>query len=950
MIDYKEIEAKWQKAWEDARVFEGEVSEKPSYMVTAAWPYVNTPLHIGHLRTFGTADVLARYKRMRGFNALYPMGFHATGTPVLAFAKRIKNGDKEIVEELKTFHVPEQEIAKMTDPVYIASYFIKETGNVFMRAGFSIDWRRQFVSTDPFFSKFVEWQFGILNSKGYLTKGKHPVGWCPNENNAVGMHDTQHDVEPEIEQEVAVKFKVDGEDAYMLCATYRPETISGVTNLFVNEKEKYVACNIGGDGKRYYMSKASAGVLKFQADVAVLEEVDAQKMLEKTCANPVTGAKLPVLPGFFVKGDLGTGVVMSVPAHAPFDYAALERLRKEGRLTQEIKPIKVLDVEIGRSLSDVKAGEAKPSQMDVPAFAYLEILHANPDAIDDMLEFATKLEYREESHWGKMIAKGYEGMSEPEAREKVKGELLAKGDAIELYVLQNAPVLCRCGYAVVVKIVDDQWFINYGNEKWKEETKSYMKEMRLLPDKTRNAFDAAVDWIDLRAVARAQGLGTRFPLDNTKIIESLSDSTIYMSFYTVSHLLKGVATEKLKPEFFEFVFRGAGDAEKVAASTGIDYALVKRCKEAFEYWYRDTSRHSAPDLIYNHLTMYVYNHIAVFDKRYWPKQIVTNGFVLSEGEKMSKSLGNIVPAIDGIEKYGADPLRINEIAGSDLPSDSEFSDKAVRGIQERLEYLQNTIADLDKLESGEMKRIDYWLYSKLNDKVDYATKAMDALELRSAYIPIFYDSVLELRRYIARGGNNGIAVRDFVSAIVLMLQPVAPHVSEELWHMLGNENFASLEKWPVANEEMSNAKVEAEEALADSVVDDAKQVIALMQKKMGKKAKRLHVIVASDWKRALVNAMAKEKNVGRALDAVKGAQGVNQELAAKIAGTLAKRMNEVRETGSTQLEEFDGVEEAAPYIAKQLDCDVAVEMEEKSKSQRAGRSMPMKPSLDVELE
>ncbi len=950
MIDYKGIEAKWQKAWEEAKIFEGEVSGKPSYFVTAAWPYVNTPLHIGHLRAFGTADVLARYKRMLGFNVLYPMGFHATGTPVLAFAKRIKNGDKEITEELKVFHVPEEEIQKMTDPSYIASYFIKESGQLYRKAGFSMDTRRRFVSIDPVFSKMVEWQFNILNGKGFLTKGRHPVGWCPNENNAVGMHDTRHDVEPEIEKEVAVKFKVDGEDAYMVCTTYRPETIFGVTNIFVNENERYVACHIGDDGKMYYISKAGSEILKYQMTIVVVEEIGAQKLLEKTCLNPLTGSRLPVLPGFFVKGDIGTGVVMSVPAHAPFDFAALERLRKEGRLKHEITPIKVLDVEMGRSLSDVEAGDAKPVHLDVPALAYLEMLHANADAIDDMLEFATKLEYREESHWGKMTARGYEGMSEPEAREKVKGQLLSKGDALEMYVLQNAPVFCRCGYAVVVKVVEDQWFIDYGNEKWKEQTRNFLKEMRLLPDKMRNAFDAAVDWIDLRAVARAQGLGTRFPLDNTKIIESLSDSTIYMSFYTIAHLVKDVPTERLKPEFFDFVFRGAGNAEKVAAATGIDYALVKRCRESFEYWYRDTSRGSGPDLIYNHLTMYIYNHVAVFDKAYWPKQIVVNGFVLSEGEKMSKSLGNIVPLSDALDKYGADPSRINIIAGADLLNDSEFGEKSVRGVQERLEYIYNAITGLDKLESGELRRIDYWLYSVLNEKVESAGISMDLLELRSAYTAILYDSVLELRRYFARGGNNAIVVRDFLSEVVLMLQPIAPHMAEEMWHMLGNGTFASLEKWPAADKGMYNAKIEAEEELVDSTIEDAKQVIALMQKKTGKKAKRLHVAVASDWKRKLLGALVKEKDVGKALDSMQGEKDVDREQAAKLAGTLAKRINELREVTATQMEEFDGLQEASTYISKQLGCDVSVEIESKSKSQRAGRAMPMKPSLDVELE
>ena len=139
MMDYNEIERKWQDAWDKAGIFSPDPGEKEAFMVTAAFPYANAPQHIGHLRTFGTADVVARYKRMRGYNVLYPMAFHATGTPILAFAKRIKNNDSELVKELQTFHVPDHEIEKMTDPLYIANYFIKEIREGMKLAGYSID-------------------------------------------------------------------------------------------------------------------------------------------------------------------------------------------------------------------------------------------------------------------------------------------------------------------------------------------------------------------------------------------------------------------------------------------------------------------------------------------------------------------------------------------------------------------------------------------------------------------------------------------------------------------------------------------------------------------------------------------------------------------------------------------------------------------------------------------
>ncbi|MEM0149470.1 MAG: class I tRNA ligase family protein, partial [Candidatus Micrarchaeaceae archaeon] len=469
MIDYNEIEEKWQKAWDDAKIFEVDPNDKKALMVTAALPYVNSLQHIGHLRTYGTADFYARYMRMKGFNVLFPMAFHATGTPVISFAKRIRNNDPDILDDFKAFHISDDDVKKMVDPVYMVSYFSKEIMEGMKRAGLSIDWRRKFVTTEPIFSKMVEWQFYKLKEKGLLVQGSHPVGWCPNENNAVGQHDTKHDVQPEIDTLTVIKFKEPGSSITFGCATYRPETIYGVTNLFVSEKDTYVVAKIGNE--RYYMAKDAAEIIKYQLKLEVEKELPGSELIGKKAINPVTNEEITVLPGFFVKSDIGTGVVMSVPSHAPFDYAALERLKASGYQLPKMEYRKLIEIEpissgirIGRSLSDVNAGDAKVEHPEIPALAYLEILHTNPNAIDDMLEFATKLLYREESHWGVMLVGKYKGMKEPEARESIKKDMINSNDAYELYVLANdEPVYCRCGAKVVVKFVENQWFINYGD-------------------------------------------------------------------------------------------------------------------------------------------------------------------------------------------------------------------------------------------------------------------------------------------------------------------------------------------------------------------------------------------------------------------------------------------------------------------------------------------------------
>ena len=882
---------------------------------------------------------------MRGFNVLYPMGFHGTGTPVLAFAKRMQEKDKELISEFKLFHISDEEISKMVNPEYIIEYFSKEVERGMRLAGLSIDWRRKFVTTEPIFSKFIEWQFEILNKKGFLVQGKHPVGWCTNENNAVGMHDTKHDVEPDIEKESAIKFKVDGEDAFVACATYRPETIFGVTNLFIDENSSYVLCKIGNDS--IYVSKDASDILKYQMDIQVLSEISARELLQKIVINPITNEKIPILPGFFVKPKMGSGAVMSVPAHAPFDYAAISRLRASNYDMPQINPKKIIEVDIGRSLSDVSVGETKPIHTDIPALAYLEILNTNTQAINDMLEFATKLQYREESHWGKMTVAGYEGMSEPDAREKVKGLLLGGNLAFEIHIIANSPVVCRCGTQVIVKIVEDQWFLNYGNKEWKDETKYAFNGVKLFPEKLRKTFNAALDWIDLRAVARAQGLGTKFPLDPKKIIESLSDSTIYMAFYTIIPYLRNLPVESLKPELFDYIIVGNGSASDVAASTGIDFEIVKKCKESFDYWYKNTSNHSGADLVFNHLIMYVFNHVAVMNKEHWPKQIVTNGSVLSEGEKMSKSLGNIVPLEDGIKANGADALRIVVIAGAELYSDSEYSTAAANGVKQRLEYIYDLSSRLDEFESAQLKNIDYWLYSKLNRKIEGVTRSMDNIELRDANTQLLYNSVIELKKYFERGGGNGIVLREYINSILLMLQPIAPHITEELWHQLGNETFISTENWPLYNQKMINDKIEMLEDNVESLISDCKSTIDLLSKKSGKKPSRVRIIIASSWKRKVTNMLASTKNVGSTISSAKDEKLADPEKIANYVGKLAKRMNEVRAIDITEDEELSSMGEARGYISKILGTEIIVERESESKSQRADRAMPLRPSIEI---
>ncbi|MCX8195164.1 MAG: class I tRNA ligase family protein, partial [Candidatus Micrarchaeota archaeon] len=393
----QEIEAKWQKRWEEAAIFSPAATQGEKFFITAAFPYPNSPQHIGHGRTYTTTDIYARYQRMKGKNVLFPMAFHVTGTPVLAMAKRLAEGDLEILGIFeKVYRIPPHTAKSLTDPSELVAYFSREIEQGMKEMGYSIDWSRKFYSFDAQFSKFIHWQFAKLKEKGYIVKGEHPVPWCPVAQMAVGAHDTQGDIDPHIEEVTAILFPF--EEGFLACATYRPETIYGVTNIWLNPSATYV---LASDGKRkLYLSKEAAGSLSMQMPLSFEKELPASELIGKSARNPLTGAEVQVFPANFVDPRTGTGVVMSVPAHAPYDFLAL----RDGGLLEKVQLVQVLSLE----------GFGK-----FPAKEIVERMGVRSQS-DPKAEEATSEIYRKEAHTGIMVVGEFAGMKGIEAKEKVK--------------------------------------------------------------------------------------------------------------------------------------------------------------------------------------------------------------------------------------------------------------------------------------------------------------------------------------------------------------------------------------------------------------------------------------------------------------------------------------------------------------------------------------------------
>lgn len=836
-LEWARIEEKWRKRWTDDKIFETEPQlHKKKYFLTVAYPYPNSPQHVGHGRTYTLADVHARYKRMNNYNVLFPMGFHYTGTPIVSMSQRIKSNDLELIETFREIYkIPDNIISSLVEPKKIADYFHQEIKQGMNEMGYSIDWRREFTTIDKGYSKFIAWQFRNLKKNGLIVQGSHPVGWCPQDQNPVSQHDTVGDIEPELIEYVLVKFKF--EDQYIVpTATLRPETIFGVTNLWINPDIKYVVAQVNNE--KWIITKEAARKLEFlNATVKLVSEIDGSDLIGKCVFDEKRKQLVPIFPASFVDPNNGTGIVMSVPAHAPYDYQALMDLRKDGKILSKyninanVVPLKIIHTDAFPS------NESSPAETIVTNYAI-------KDQNDPKLEDATNKLYSEEFHNGKLLSNIDEigNLSVTEARDTIRTKIISQGIGTTMYELKNL-VKCRCGTTCVVKLLTNQWFINYGNENWKKMAYELIDNMEILPEEIRQEFTNVIDWLKERACARKSGLGTKLPWDDEWIIESLADSVIYMAYYLLSRHISNnqdlqkdedkILADNLNDKFFDYVLLGKNNQDTVAMESKISNQLLEKIRNEFEYFYPVDSRHSGRDLVPNHLAFFIFNHAAIFPKDKWPKQIVVNGSVLMEGKKMSKSLGNIIPLRHAIEEFGADSIRLTMLASAEILQDSDFSFDLVKGIRAKLFDIYrniNTNLKIFKAQNSLDEDLeDVWISSRLQNIIMDTTAAIEKFRIREALHTILYlmDSDLEWyeKRKLAR--NKSIFnsyLKEFFETRIKLLSPFAPYFCEEVWELIGNDSYISKAQWPEIDQTKISIKSEDNEKLIQNIIFDIQKI------------------------------------------------------------------------------------------------------------------------------
>jgi len=960
-IDWSAIDKKWQKKWLENNDHEIDSNNKEKKFITVAYPYPNSPQHIGHGRTYTIADVHSRYLRMKGFNVLFPMGFHYTGTPILGMAKRVEANDTELIEGFKTLYkVPEDKIKEFAEPVKIADYFHEEIKSGMIEMGYSIDWRREFTTIDPAYQKFIEWQFRNLKEKNLIVQGSHPVGWCPKDQNPVSQHDTLGDVEPDFTEYIVIKFDLNG--VKIPVATLRPETLFGVTNIWINPQVTYQKIKV--DDEIWITSPECARKLEFlEKKIEVIEDILGSDFVGQSVKAPHSSDSVLILPASFVKSDNGTGIVMSVPAHAPFDYQALldSKSGKNKSINndllkniQSIEPISMINTE---GLGNIPAKDIVEK---------MGISHQD----DPKLEEATKEIYSKEFYDGILAnnTKQFAGKKISEAKDEIKEWVTKIGSADILLELTNSPVKCRCGTECVVKILSNQWFLDYSNKDWKQKAHSCFEGMNILPNEIRSEFDKVLDWLRERACARQHGLGTKVPWDKEWLVESLADSVIYMAFYIISKYVnkKEINGNDLTDEFFDYVFYGKKDSGEIANKINITKEKLEGIRNDFLYFYPVDSRHSGRDLVPNHLTFFVLNHVALFPEENWPQEIVVNGSVLMAGKKMSKSMGNIIPLRDAVRKHGADPIRLTILISAELLQDADFNVEAINGIKNKLESMYENSTKTKSEEIPELEPEDKWILSMLQNLALNVSQSMDKIRLREALHHILYDFDSELQWYLKRTKSkqrtniSGI-LHKILSSRVLMLSPFAPHIAEEIWEKLGNSELASKSAWPSSIGIEIDSKSIQTETLLKSIIDDINNILKVTKIS----PKKITVYTAEQWKSKAYNSILKnvldgQTNIGiiiKSLIANKETEQIKKDpdFVKKTLNDILSEPVELRK-GRMKIGQIDEKEiissELSSLVKNDYDVELSVFSESDSEKydpkNKAKAARPFKPAILIE--
>lgn len=728
MSNYTSIEKKWQKYWEDEKVFVADnKSSKPKYYYLVEFPYPSgAGLHVGHVRSYTALDALARKKRMNGYNVLFPMGWDAFGAPAEQYA--IKN------------HI---------HPSVAVKENIKNFKSQIKAIGLSIDWTREFATTDPEYYKWTQWQFLKFFEHGMAYKAKKNINWCPkckmglsNEDSSGGvcercgteveqrekeqwmlrMSDYAEDLITGLDDTkfqdriktaqinwigkstgAEVNFKVKETDEELVVFTTRPDTLYGVTFMVVAPEHPII-------------DKNKDKISNFDEIEAYREKIKNKTEFERTqvnkdktgvCINgltginPITNKEIPIYISDYVMMSYGTGAIMAVPAHDERDY---EFAKKFG--------IDIVEVIKGGDISE----KAYTGDGEMVNSGVLNGLTNKKDSIKKMIE------YLEENNLG---------------HEKVNYKLQDWIFSRQRFWGEPIPlVYCEdCGW---VPVKEEDLPVRLPDVTNYEPT-----------DDGESPLAAITDWVNTTCPHCGKPAKRE-----TDTMPNWAGSSWYWLRYMDAHNDKEFASQ-----------------------------------DALKYWgkldfYNGGMEHATRHLLYARFwNQFLYNIGLVPNKEPFETR-VSHGMILGEGGvKMSKSLGNVVNPDDMVASYGADALRTYEMFIGDYEKEVAWSEQGLNGCKrfiDRVVRVGEKVTDTN----GYSEKLE----SLIHKTIKKVTEDIDTMKFNTA--------VSALMILLNNFEEQEQITKDDYRTFLILLNPIAPHITEEL-----NEKYALGEaicksSWP----------------------------------------------------------------------------------------------------------------------------------------------------------
>lgn len=752
----QEIELKWQKIWEEKKLFKTqEDTSKPKYYVLEMFPYPSGRIHMGHVRNYSIGDVVARVKKMQGFNVLHPMGWDAFGLPAEnAAIKHNVHPAKWTYENI--------------------AYMKKEL----KRLGYSYDWEREIATCHPKYYRWEQLFFLKLLEKGLAYRKKSPVNWCPTCHTVLANEQVEEGLcwrcSSEVEQKeleqwflkitdyaeelladleklkggwpekvlvmqknwigksegVEIDFQIEGSEEKIRVFTTRPDTIFGATFMSLAPEhplvEKLIADSKNKEEVRQFVQKTKS----LDKIVRTSEELEKEGIFTgKYCLNPVTGRKMPIFVANFVLVEYGTGAVMAVPAHDQRDFEFAKKYSL---------PIQIVIQPEKETLNAEELTEAYTGP------GYL----VNSQEFDGLFNEEAKIkiaEYLESQNIG---------------QRTVNYRLRDWNISRQRYWGAPIPVIyCdKCGIVPVEE---------------KDLPVELPLEVKTKPD-GRSPLPECKEFLETTC-PKCQGKARR----ETDTMDTFVESSWYFARYT--------APRKEDSPF--------------------DPAALK-------YWlpvdqYIGGVEHAILHLLYSRFFVKVLRDLGFMDLDEPFANLLTQGMVLKDGAKMSKSKGNVVDPDEMIQKYGADTVRLFCLFAAPPEKDMEWSDQGIEGSFRFLNRLWRLVQELKpflspvgpayKFNKKELTPKAKELYYKEHYTIDKVTKDLEnKFQFNTAIAAIMeLVNLLYLCKDELKTEESGkLLLSSSISTTLTLLYPIVPHICEELWQEIGYKQSLAETSWP----------------------------------------------------------------------------------------------------------------------------------------------------------